>query len=81
MTEQMLLVRVLAFVQTVTFTMASRSHNRDHFRYPIIASIFSNLVWYLTVRELVLEEQGLHRLLPDVGENCRILYTTKNDRF
>jgi hypothetical protein len=38
--------------QQIAFSMVSRSRNRDNMTYHIIASIFSNGVWFLTFRQL-----------------------------
>lgn len=44
---------LLAFVQNVSFSMVSRSRNRDNLTYHVIASVFSNSIWFLTLKELV----------------------------
>jgi hypothetical protein len=46
----------LAFAQNVSFTMVSRSRNRDNVTYHAICSVFSNGIWFLTMRELVLAD-------------------------
>lgn len=51
-------VLVLAFVQNVSFTLVSRSRNRDHLTYHLVASVGSNGIWFLTLRELVTREMG-----------------------
>jgi len=33
--------------------MVSRSRNRDNMTYHVIASVFSNTLWFLTLKELV----------------------------
>lgn len=48
-----LTILVLAFVQNVSFSIVSRSRNRNHMTYHLFASIFSNGVWFLTFRALV----------------------------
>lgn len=45
---------ILAFVQSVSFSIVSRSRNRSSLRYHLIASVFSNGIWFLTFRQLVL---------------------------
>lgn len=57
-------VIVLAFVQNTSFSMVSRSRNRDNMKYHIIASLFSNSLWLLTLRELVLADLELWLLIP-----------------
>ena len=55
---------LLAFAQNVTFSMVSRSRNRDNIQYHITASILSNVVWFLTFRQLVTADMNLTLLLP-----------------
>lgn len=52
----MIEVLILAFVQNVSFTLVSRSRNRDSKLYHGVCSVFSNLTWFLTMRELVLTD-------------------------
>ena len=54
----------LAFVQSVSFSLVSRSRNRNNITYHIIASIFSNAVWFLTFRELVTSNMNLMLFIP-----------------
>lgn len=54
---------VLAFVQSVSFSIMSRSRNRSNWSYHLIASVFSNGIWFLTFRQLVLADMTL-TLLP-----------------
>ena len=54
-----LLLFVLAFVQNVSFSIVSRSRNRDNMKYHLIASLFSNSLWFLTFRELVRADMTL----------------------
>jgi len=54
----------LAFVQNVSFSLVSRSRNRDNTTYHIIAACFSNGIWFLTMRELVLADLTITLLLP-----------------
>jgi hypothetical protein len=56
----------LAFVQNVAFTTVSRSRNRDNMTYHMIAACFSNGIWFLTMRELVLADLTLVLLIPYV---------------
>lgn len=55
---------LLAFVQSVSFSLVSRSRNRNNITYHIIASIFSNAVWFLTFRELILSNMNLVLFVP-----------------
>ena len=59
----MLTILGLAFVQNVSFSMVSRSRNRDNVRYHIITSLFSNSIWFLTFRQLVLADMSI-KLIP-----------------
>jgi len=44
---------LMAFIQNVSFSILSRSRNRDSMRYHIAAASFSNLLYFATLRELV----------------------------
>jgi hypothetical protein len=54
-----LVIMVLAFIQNVSFSIVSRSRNRNNMKYYLIASIFSNGVWFLTFRALVTSQMNL----------------------
>lgn len=54
----------LAFVQNTSFSMVSRSRNRDNMNYHIIASLFSNTLWFLTIRELILADMTVWLFIP-----------------
>lgn len=54
----------LAYVQSISFSLVSRSRNRNNITYHIIASVFSNGVWFLTFRELVLSDMSLVLFVP-----------------
>lgn len=43
----------LSFVQNTSFSMVSRSRNRDNMNYHAIASLFSNTLWFFTMKMLV----------------------------
>ena len=64
MIKAMLVMSLLAFGQNVSFSIVSRSRNRSSFRYHMIASVFSNGVWFLTFRQLVLAEMNLWLFIP-----------------
>ncbi len=57
-------VGVLAFAQNVSFTIVSRSRNRSSFRYHMIASVFSNGIWFLTFRQLLLADMNFTLFIP-----------------
>ena len=47
------LILFLAFIQNISFTMVSRSRNRDNMTYHAICSVFSNGLWFATMHLLV----------------------------
>ena len=59
-----LLLMLLAFVQNVSFSIVSRSRNRNNMTYHLIAAIFSNGVWFLTFRHLVTAKMDLALFVP-----------------
>jgi hypothetical protein len=56
---QGLAILLLAFAQGISFSIVSHSRNRSSIRYHIIAAVFSNGVWFLTFRPLVLSQMTL----------------------
>lgn len=60
----MLTILALAFIQNISFTLVSRSRNRDHMTYHAVCSVFSNGIWFLTMRELVVADLTYWLLLP-----------------
>lgn len=65
MTELMILS--LAFAQNVSFTMVSRSRNRDSMTYHAICSIFSNSIWFATMHLLVVSDLTFWLLPPYIA--------------
>lgn len=63
---QLLKILVLAFIQNISFTIVSRSRNRDNKKYHMIASLFSNSIWFLTFRELIQGDMNLILFVPYV---------------
>lgn len=59
-----LTILFLAYFQNVSFTIVSRSRNRSSFRYHMIASVFSNGIWFLTFRQLILSEMSWLLFVP-----------------
>lgn len=59
-----LILMAMAFAQNITFSLVSRSRNRDNITYHIIAAIGSNAVWFLTFRHLVTRDMSLSMLIP-----------------
>jgi len=54
----------LAFAQNVAFSIVSRSRNRSHIGYHIVAAIFSNAIWFLTFRFLVNQNMSWQLFVP-----------------
>lgn len=46
----------LSFVQNVSFSMVSRSRNRDNFAYHAACSVASNGLWFATMHTLVVSD-------------------------
>ena len=67
MMTSVLLVLCLAFIQNVSFTMISRARNRDKALYHAICSVFSNGIFFLTLRELVVADLSMWLLLPYIA--------------
>jgi hypothetical protein len=59
-----LTIFVLAYVQNVSFSVVSRSRNRNNMKYHLIAAFFSNSIWFLTFRQLVKADMTLTLFLP-----------------
>ena len=59
----MAFIAMLAFIQNVSFSIVSRSRNRDNWTYHMIAASASNLIWFLTFRYLVMADMD-YALLP-----------------
>ena len=75
-------ISLLAFVQNVSFSVVSRSRNRNNMRYHVIAACFSNGLWFLTFRELVLADMTIYLILPYiVGTVCGSVFGAKLSMF
>lgn len=61
---KVLIILGLSFLQNVSFTVVSRSRNRSSFKYHMIASIFSNGIWFLTFRQLLLSDMSFVLFVP-----------------
>ena len=66
MIETIITILILAFVQNIASSIVSRSRNRDNKKYHIIAALFSNSIWFLTFRELMMGDMGLELFIPYV---------------
>jgi hypothetical protein len=49
-----LIMMIMAFCQSVSFSIVSRSRNRNSKSYHFIAAIFSNGVWFATLKFLAI---------------------------
>lgn len=71
-------IGVLAFAQNVSFSIVSRSRNRNNMTYHLVASVFSNGVWFLTFRELVKADMNFTLFIPyTIGTVCGSLTGAK----
>lgn len=59
-----LYLALLSGAQQISFTLVSRSRNRGHMGYHMVASILSNGVWFLTFRQANLEQWSPDLYLP-----------------
>ena len=59
-----LFILVLAFVQNVSFTMVSRSRNRDNMAYHATCAVFSNGIWFATMHYLVAADLSFWLAIP-----------------
>lgn len=66
MITETLTILALAFIQNISFSIVSRSRNRDNIRYHLIASMFSNTIWFLTFRQLVKADMNFILFIPYV---------------
>ena len=51
-----LIMMIMAFAQNVSFSIVSRSRNRYSKLYHFIAAIFSNGVWFMTMKYLIVTQ-------------------------
>lgn len=57
-----LTILLLAFAQNISFSLVSRSRNRDNMKYHIIASGFSNVLWFFTFKQLIMTDMSIYVL-------------------
>jgi len=50
------LMMIMAFCQNVSFSIVSRSRNRNSVAYHRIAAIGSNVTWYITAKFLIVTQ-------------------------
>lgn len=51
--SHILSIALISFVQNASFTLVSRARNSDSLMYHGIASVFSNALWLLVMKNLV----------------------------
>jgi uncharacterized membrane protein YfcA len=54
----------LAYIQNISFALISRARNRDNMYYHAVASVFSNAIWFLTMKEIVINDFSLDLFIP-----------------
>ncbi len=59
-------ILLLAFAQNLSFSLVSRSRNRDKIYYHLVAVSINNVLFFLTFRELVMADLALNLMLPYV---------------
>ena len=74
----MLTILGLAFVQNISFSIVSRSRNRNNLKYHLIAALFSNTIWFLTFRQLIRGDMNYILFMPYcLGTMCGSLCGVK----
>lgn len=56
----------LSYVQNISFSIVSRSRNRNNMNYHLIAATLSNSIWFLTFRKLILSDMNWMLFIPYV---------------
>ena len=64
MVIQLVRILLLAFIQNISFSIVSRSRNRNNVKYHMIAAFFSNTIWFLTFRELIKGDMNFILFMP-----------------
>lgn len=78
----MLTILGLAFIQNISFSIVSRSRNRNNMKYHLIAAFFSNTIWFLTFRALIKGDMNLILFMPYcLGTMCGSLCGVKISMF
>ena len=62
----MLIVFLISCLQGISFSLISRSRNRNNITYQVLASLIGNFLWYITMRYLVLSEMSFEVGVPFV---------------
>ena len=61
-----LTILALAYIQNISFSIVSRSRNRNNIKYHLIAATASNSIWFLTFRQLVTADMDWLLFIPYV---------------
>lgn len=78
----MLTILMLAFIQNISFSIVSRSRNRNNLKYHMIAAFFSNTIWFLTFRALIKGDMNFVLFMPYcIGTMCGSLCGVKISMF
>ena len=48
-----LLLIPICIMQNIAFSLVSRARNRDNMTYHAVASVFSNAIWFLTIKYMI----------------------------
>lgn len=52
-----ILMMVMAYVQNISFSIVSRSRNRNNMTYHLLAAVGSNVAWFVTMKYLIVAQQ------------------------
>lgn len=78
----MLTILGLAFIQNISFSIVSRSRNRNNMKYHLIAAFFSNTIWFLTFRALIKGDMNFILFMPYcLGTMCGSLCGVRISMF
>ena len=62
-----LTILLLAYIQNISFTMVSRSRNRDNMAYHAVCAVFSNGIWFATMHHLVATDLSWTMVAPYIA--------------
>jgi hypothetical protein len=75
-------VLLLAFAQNVSFSIVSRSRNRNNMWYHMIAAVFSNGMWYATMGLILTHDMSWDLFIPyTIGTVSGSLFGVKISQF
>ena len=71
----MITIGLLAFIQSVSFTMTSRAKNRNNVWYNGFCAILSNGIWLLTMKVLIVNDISFTLFAPYIiGTACGSMF-------